>query len=76
MPRLPNSLRPSRYLPKAGDYYQESARTSVALLWTQFPARVYADSPPKKWQGALQDALAAWSGVVTLGRFPRGRGHS
>ena len=53
-------------MPKAGDYYQESAGPSAGLLWTQFPVKVSADSPPKKWQGALQEALAAWNGVIPL----------
>ena len=70
MPRLPDSLRPSRYVPKVGDYYQESAGPSAGLLWTQFPVKVYADSPPEKWQGALQDALAAWNDVIPLRRVP------
>jgi len=70
MPRLPDSLRPSRYAPKAGDYYQESAEPSAGLLWTQFPVNVYADSPPQKWQGALQDALNAWNDVIPLRRVP------
>lgn len=69
MPPLPDSLRPSRYLPKAGDYYLESAESS-RLLWTQFPVKVYADSPPERWQGALQDALAAWNDVIPLRRVP------
>ena len=70
MPRLPDSLRPSRYVPKAGDYSQESAGPSAALLWTQFPVKVYADSPPAKWQGALQDALDTWNDVIPLQRVP------
>lgn len=68
IPRLPDSLRPSRYVLKAGDYYQESSGLSAGLLWTEFPVRVYADSPPAKWQGALQDALAAWNDVIPLRR--------
>ena len=70
MPRLPDSLRPSRYVPKAGDYYQESAGPSAGLLWTQFPVKVYADSPPEKWQAALQEALAEWNNVIPLRQVP------
>jgi len=70
IPRLPDSLRPSRYVPKAGDYYQESAGPSAGLLWTQFPVKLYTGSPPKKWQGALQHALAAWNPVFPLRLVP------
>jgi predicted Zn-dependent protease len=70
VPRLPDSLLPSRYVPKAGDYYQESAGSSAGLLWTQFPVKIYADSPPDKWQGALQEALAAWNDVLPLRQVP------
>lgn len=70
IPRLPDSLRPSRYVPNAGDYYQASAGPSAGLLWTQFPVKLYADSPPKKWQGALQHALAAWNDVFPLRLVP------
>ena len=71
--QLPDSLRPSRYALKAGDYYQESVGPSAGLLWTEFPVKVYADSPPAKWQGALQDALAAWNDVIPLRRVPTGQ---
>jgi len=70
IPRLPDSLHPSRYVPKAGDYYQESAGPSEGLLWTQFPVKVYADNPPEKWQRALQEALAAWNDVFPLRQVP------
>ncbi len=70
MPLLPDSLRRSRYVPKAGDYYQESAGPSAGSLWTQFPVKVYADSPPEKWQAALQEALAAWNDVIPLRQVP------
>jgi predicted Zn-dependent protease len=70
MPQLPDSLRSSRYALKAGDYYQESSGPSAGLLWTEFPVKVYADIPPAKWQGALQDALAAWNEVIPLRRVP------
>lgn len=73
IPRLPDSLLPSRYVPKAGDYYQENARPSAGLLWTQFPVNVYADGPPQQWQGALQHALAAWNDVFPLRRVPTER---
>jgi predicted Zn-dependent protease len=73
MPQLPDSLRPSRYMQKAGDYYQESAGPSAGLLWTEFPVKVYADSPPAKWKGALQDALAAWNDVIPLRRVSTGQ---
>lgn len=66
IPVLPDLLHPSRYAPKAGDYYQAVAGTSVGLLWTEFPIKVFADSPPEKWRRALQEALDAWMSVFPL----------
>jgi predicted Zn-dependent protease len=66
MPALPESLRPSRYVPRAGDYYQEVAGPSVGLQWTQFPVKVFADSPPEEGRRALEKALAAWMNVFPL----------
>jgi len=66
MPVLPESLRPSRYVPRAGDYYQEVAGPSVGLQWTQFPVKVFADSPPKEGRRALEKALDAWMRVFPL----------
>jgi predicted Zn-dependent protease len=66
IPALPDLLNPSRYVRKAGDYYQEVAGASVGLLWTEFPIKVFADSPPEEWQRALQEALDAWMNVFPL----------
>jgi predicted Zn-dependent protease len=65
-PALPDTLQPWRYVPKAGDYYLEVARDSAGLLWTGFPVKVFADSPPEEWRRALQEALAAWKSVFPL----------
>lgn len=66
MPGLPDSLRPSRYVPKAGDYYQRVAGPSLRLQWTEFPVKVFADSPPEEWRRALGEALDAWMNVFPL----------
>ena len=66
MPRVPDSLCPFRYVPKAGDYYEGVAVASAGLLWTHFPVKVYADSPPEKWQRVLREALAEWNDVLPL----------
>ncbi len=66
MPELPDSLRPSRYVPRAGDYYQEVAGPSVGLQWTRFPVKVFADRPPEEWRRALEKTLDAWSSVFPL----------
>lgn len=66
MPALPDLLHPSRYVPKAGDYFQEVAGTSVGLLWTEFPVKVFADNPPKEWRRALHEALDTWMSVFPL----------
>ena len=66
IPALPDLLHPSRYVLKAGDYYQEVAGTSVGLLWTEFPIKVFAESPPEEWRRALQEALDAWMSVFPL----------
>jgi predicted Zn-dependent protease len=68
MAGLPESLRPSRYVPKAGDYYEEVAGPSVGLQWTQFPVKVYADSTPGRWQRPLQYGLDAWNNLLPLRR--------
>lgn len=66
MPAVPDSLLPSRYVPKAGDYYQEVAGASTGLLWTDFPVKVFAESPPEEWRRTLKEALDAWSTVFPL----------
>ncbi len=66
LPVLPDLLRSSRYMPEAGDYYQEVAQASVGLLWTEFPVKVFADSPPEGWRRALRGALDAWMGAFPL----------
>jgi len=72
MPELPESLRPSRYVPRVGDYYQEVADSSVGLQWTQFPVKVFAVSPPEKWEHPLLYALDAWNKVLPLRRVSAG----
>lgn len=66
VPALPPTLRASRYVPKAGDYYQEVASASVGLPWSEFPVKVFADNPPEEWRSALKEALGAWSAVLPL----------
>jgi hypothetical protein len=39
---------------------------SLGSLWTQFPVKVFAESPPNRWQRPLQYALDTWSGVLPL----------
>ena len=66
IPALPDLLHPSKYVRKAGDYYQETAETSEGLLWTEFPIKVYAENPPVVWRRALQEALDAWMSAFPL----------
>jgi len=66
MPALPDSLKPSGYLPKAGDYYQKVAQSSEGLQFTEFPVKVFVGSVPKDWQRALLKALDAWIHVLPL----------
>jgi predicted Zn-dependent protease len=66
IPVLPDLLRPSRYVPKARDYYHEVAGPSVGLEWTEFPVKVFADNPPEEWRRAVQEALDAWTSVFPL----------
>ena len=38
----------------------------MEFLWTQFPVKVFTESPPERWQRSLQYALDAWNNVVPL----------
>jgi tetratricopeptide (TPR) repeat protein len=66
MPSLPDSLQLSRYLPKAGDYYQEVAEMSQGLQFRHFPVKVFVGSVPQGWQRSTREALGDWSRVVPL----------
>jgi len=66
MPSLPDSLQPSNYVPKAGDYYQEVAESSQGLQFDKFPVKVFVGSVPENWQRSTREALAGWSRVVPL----------
>jgi tetratricopeptide (TPR) repeat protein len=66
MPALPASLLPSRYLPKAGDYYLEVAQSSRGLQFSSFPVRLFLGSVPQGWQRAIRKALDGWNNVFPL----------
>jgi predicted Zn-dependent protease len=63
---LPDLLHPSRYVPKAGDYYPQVADASLGLQWTEFPVKVLAKDPPKEWKRALEESLETWMSVFPL----------
>jgi predicted Zn-dependent protease len=66
MPALPDSLQPSGYLPRAGDYYQEVAQSSEGLKFSKFPLKVFVGSVPKDWRRAVQGALDGWIHVFPM----------
>lgn len=66
IPALPDLLRPSRYVQKAGDFYPEVTEASVGLLWTEFPIKVFADNPSEEWRHAIEKGLDAWMIVIPL----------
>jgi|SRR5271157_2556462 len=66
MPALPDSLQPSGYLPRAGDYYREVAQSSEGLQFGKFPVKLFVASVPKDWQRAIREALDAWIHVFPL----------
>ncbi|MGD0695561.1 MAG: tetratricopeptide repeat protein [Terriglobia bacterium] len=66
MPALPDSLQPSRYLPRAGDYYQDVAQGSRGLQFSKFPVKVFVGSVPEDWQRATREALDGWIQVFPL----------
>jgi len=66
MPALPDSLLPSAYLSKAGDYYKEVAQGSEKLQFNEFPVKVFVGSVPKGWERATRTALESWIRVFPL----------
>ena len=66
MPALPDSLQPSGYLPRAGDYYREVAQSSEGLQFSKFPVKIFVGSVPKDWQRAIREALDGWIRVFPL----------
>jgi predicted Zn-dependent protease len=66
MPALPDSLQPSAYLPKAGDYYKEVAQGSEGLQFYEFPVKVFVGSVPRGWERATRTALESWIRVFPL----------
>jgi predicted Zn-dependent protease len=67
MPAYPAGLQPSRYVPQAGDYYLQVARTSETERWTTFPIKVFLGSPRQhKWQEGAREAFDIWSGIFPL----------
>lgn len=66
-----------------GDYFEEIEPHLVGyLIWTQFPVKVYLDSPKKdlpessyqrylQWRQAAQSAIASWQPYIPLEIVPK-----
>jgi len=67
MPVYPEALQPSGYVPEAGDYYWQAAKTSEMEKWTTFPIKVFLGSAPQiKWQQGAREAFDIWKGMFRL----------
>lgn len=67
LPALPAGLEPSRYDPKAGDYYRRVAAGSDGAQWKDFPVKVYLGSSSRiQWQQGAREAFDIWSEVFPL----------
>ena len=67
MPRLPEAMQPSHYVPAAGDYYWTISAESEGEEWKEFPLKVFLGSAPQmQWQEGAREAYDNWSKFFPL----------
>lgn len=67
LPKFPETLQPSRYVPEAGDYYWQIAASSEGEEWRDFPIKVFLGNAPRpKWQEGTREAFDTWLALFPL----------